>query len=77
MRIATRTSVSEHTSELSLMPEGWSRELTPEEFTDLISSIFVGLKQPESAARVGPRDAGGAINPLAKPITLRRSWRDR
>ncbi len=69
LRIATADIREQHTSEVSLMPEGLEAGLTPEEFTDLIEYL-VGLKQPESAARVG-HGMPGAIQPLAKPITLR------
>src|SRR5207249_8557846 len=69
LSVDTADIQAQHTSEVSLMPEGLEAGLTPEEFTDLIEYL-VGLKQPESAARVG-HGMPGAIHPLAKPITLR------
>ena len=69
VRIASGDIQMQHTSEVSLMPDGLEGGLTPEEFTDLIEYL-VGLKQPESAAMV-EHGMPSVLQPLAKPVALR------
>lgn len=69
MRIATATLQRQHTSEVSLMPEGLHSALTLQEFTDLVE-FLVSLKQPESATLVR-HGMPSVIEPLARPVALR------
>ena len=70
VRIVTADIRAQHTSEVSLMPDGLEAGLTPAEFTDLIEYL-VSLKQPETAAMV-EHGMPGVIQPLAKPVGLQR-----
>ncbi len=68
VRVATADIQAQHTSEVSLMPEGLETALAPAEFTDLIEYL-VSLKQPESATMV-EQGMPSVIQQLGKPVAL-------
>ena len=68
VRVATADIQAQHTSEVSLMPEGLESGLTPEGFTDLIEYL-VSLKQPESATMV-EHGMPSVIQQLSRPVAL-------
>jgi len=77
MRIATADIRERHTSEVSLMPEGFGSGADAGGVHGRLIGVSRGSQAAESGGEGRARDAG-CDQPLAKPITLApRSWRTR
>ena len=68
-RVATADIATQHTSAISLMPEGLHAVLSVEEFSDLIEYL-TSLRQPENAL-TSNRGMPAVIPELDKPVVLR------